>query len=234
MKSTNLLSLFTTFIVAASTFSLSHTSLSAQEAKTPTAKLIKMDVSAGYDKDNENLKNMMFFNSSPETKFNYLVEAKNIVQVLDESLTIKGNVNPKNWKCGSFPKISDSSNALLFTVEHNGDLTKKIKALKFNGTVDIQTGTKLIKKDFVINEFNTPTSIGKFEIVMTKDKLKVTGKHENIKALTVTLKGKEIKNFSRSWSSNSKTYDFEGIDKGANVSISYWQGLETKSISFSY
>ena len=175
MKSTNLLSLYTTFIVAISTFSLSHTNISAQEAK-----------------------------------------------------------NPKDWKCGSFPKISDSSNALLFTVEHSGDLTKKIKALKFNGTVDIQTGIKLIKKNFVINKFKTPTSIGKFEIVMTKDKLKVTGKHENIKALTVTLKGKEIKNFSRSWSNNTKTYDFEGIGKGANVSISYWQGLETKSISFSY
>jgi len=216
-------------LLSTSLIALSTSPITAQDLN---AKLITMTSSAGFDSDNQDLKGIMFFGSRPKIEFSFLVESKNIVQVLDKTLTLQDS--SKKWKCGPFPKISKSGNAALFTIEHHGDLLTAKKEIKLQGSIDIKTGTKLIKKDLTLPKLGKAVKVDGFTFKANKGELEVTGEHDNIQKISVTLDGKELKTNGSSWSDKQKTYHYNDIDKGAKISFSYWAGSETKKVTFSY
>ena len=216
-----------------SVFTISTSPLVAQTKKENIdAKLITMTSSAGFDSDNQDIKDIMFFGSRPKIEFSFLIETNNIIQVLHETLTLQDS--SKKWKCGPFPKISKSGNAALFTVEHQGDLLTSKKEINLQGSVDIKTGTKLITKDLALQKLEQEVTVDGFTFLAKKGELKVTGEHHNIQKISVTLGKKELKTNGSSSSNKQKTYYYSDINHGAKVSFSYWAGSETKKVTFSY
>lgn len=148
---------------------------------------------------------------------------------MEDTLVIKGD---KSWECGMFNKTSENSNACSFSILKKG-ASMNLSELTLKGAIDIQTGKKLIKKDFTLEAFDKPVTVDAFTFIMKKGSLKVTGDYALIKKIKITLNGKEIKIMGTNWSGKNKNYNFDGIDTGAKVSLTYWSGLNTQKVQFS-
>ena len=159
-----------------------------------------------------------------------MIKAKNIVQVMPKSVTIKDS---EGWKCGSFPRISEESAAATFNIEKKGEFLGKFHDTKVEGTIEIKTGTKLIPKAFSLLTFDEPFRMDNYVFTLLDGKLKVEGNHKLIKEINVVYNGQIIETRGSSWSDDSRTYNYKGIGKGAKITFSYWDGLVTKKVHFS-
>lgn len=205
------------------------------EEKTKTnnkpiaSKLVAISANIRLEEEDKDLQRLFNHSSNPAARLTFLIQSKNIVQVMEKSVVIKKN---NGWKCGAFPKISDTGDAASFVIEKKGDFVGKANALKVTGTIEIQTGTKLVPKSFTLMSYDEPFRMDDFIFTLLEDKLKVEGNHKLIKEINVVLNDETLKSFGSSWSTNTKTYNYKGIDKGAKITFSYWDGLETQKVKF--
>ncbi len=166
----------------------------------------------------------------PAITLTFLVKAKDIIRVLPKSLTIKAS---KGWESGSNPLILESKGVAAFSIQKKGSFLGKMDDTKVEGTIDIQTSTKLIPKTFSLLEFDQPLRIDDFVFTLLEGKLKVDGNHKLIKKISVEHNGKVLDQFGSSGSADSKNYGYKGIGKGAKITFSYWDEVVTKTVHFS-
>ena len=206
-------------------------SLHAEDKPTPLeSKLVVISANSGIAKDNKDLQRLFNYSSNPAIRLTFIVKEKNIIQVMEKSMTTE---NAKGWKCASFSRVSELREAASFVIEKKGDFIEKPNETKVTGTIKIQTGTTLIPKSFTLMTYDEPFRMDDFVFTLMEDKLKVEGDHKLIKELTVDNNGTTLKTSGSSWSDDYKTYNFKGISKGAKVTFSYWDGVVTKTVKFS-
>jgi hypothetical protein len=208
---------------------LSPTALFAEE-KPLQSKLVAVSANTGLTKEDTDLKRLFNNSSNPAIRLTFIVKTKNIVQVMEKSVTTK---NAKDWKCGSFPRISEDGGAASFIMEKKGDYLGRADDTKLEGTIEIQTGTKLVPKTFSLLAFDEPFRMDNFVFTLLEGKLKIEGNHKLIKEIDVEYKKKTLSTYGSSWSDDTRTYNYKGIGKGAKVTFSYWDGLVTKKVYFS-
>jgi hypothetical protein len=200
------------------------------DEKPLQAKLVVVSANTGLAEEDRDLQRLFNNSSNPAIRLTFMVKTKNIVQVMAKSLTIKDS---KDWKCGSFPRISEEGEAASFIIEKKGDFLGKSHETKIEGTIEIQTGTKLIPKTFSLLVFDEPFRMDDFVFTLLEDKLKIEGNHKLIKEINVEYNGQTLETRGSSWSNDSRTYNYKGIGKGAKITFSYWDGLVTKKVHFS-
>ncbi len=159
------------------------------EEKQLKSKLVVVSANAGLADEDNKLQRLFSNSSKPAIRLTFLIKAKNIVQVLEKSVTITSK-QPKDWKCGSFPRISEDGDAASFVIEKKGDFLEKANETSVAGTIDIQTGTKLIPKSFTLLSFDEPFRMDNFVFTLLEDKLKVEGNHTLIKEISVEYNDK--------------------------------------------
>jgi len=204
-------------------------SITYAEEKPLNAKLVVVTTNTSLPKEDKNLQRLFNHSSNPAIRLTFIVKAKNIVQVMEKSVVTKN----KDWKCGSFPRISDQGDATAFIIEKKGDFLKKPNAAKVAGTIDIQTGTKLISRTFSLMSYDEPFRMDNFVFTLLEDKLKIDGNHKIIKEITVEHNDTIIETRGSSWSNDSRTYNYKGIGKGAKITFSYWDGVVIRKVKFS-
>ena len=200
------------------------------EEKPLQAKLVVVSANTGLAEEDNDLQRLFSNSSNPAIRLTFMVKTKNIVQVMSKSVTTIGS---KDWKCGSFPRISEEGGAASFIVEKKGDFLGKSNDTKVEGTIEIQTGTKLIPKTFSLLTFDEPFRMDDFVFTLLEGKLKIEGNHKLIKEISVEYNENILKTFGSSWSNDSRTYNYKGIGKGAKITFSYWDGVVTKKVHFS-
>lgn len=218
-------------ITCSTLLTFSANKLHAEEPSDPIqSQLVVIAVNSGLEKEDDDLQRLFNHSSNPAIRLTFMVKAKNIVQVMKQSVVTKDS---ETWKCGSFPRISKEGEAASFVIEKKGDFIGKENDIKVQGTIEIQTGTKLIPKSFSLMSYDEPFRMDDFVFTLLEDKLKVEGNHKLIKEITVEYNNKVIDNRGSSWSSDTKTYNYKGIGKGVKISFSYWDGLVTRTVKFS-
>ncbi len=209
------------------------------EEKTLQAKLVAVSSNTALAEEDDDLRRLFNNSSNPAIRLTFMIKAKNIVQVMPKSVTTKDSKEDKDpkedkgWKCGSFPRISEEGDAASFIIEKKGDFLGKTNDTKVEGTIEIQTGSKLIPKTFSLLTFDEPFHMDDFVFTLLEDKLKIEGKHKLIKEISVEYNDQMLETRGSSWSDDSRTYNYKGIGKGAKITFSYWDGLETKKVHFS-
>ncbi len=214
---------------SAALFMLVPSSILADE-KPIQSKLVGLSANVALEKEDEELKMLLNHSSNSSIKLTFMVKHANIVQIMEKSVTTKDS---EGWKCGSFPRISESGNAATFVIEKDGDFLGKLNDTKIEGTIEIQTGTTLVPKSFSLLAFDEPFRMDDFVFTLQEGRLKVDGNHKLIKEISVEYNDKIIDTRGSSWSNDSRTYNFEGIGKGAKITFSYWDGLVTRKVHFS-
>ena len=210
-------------------FSLAPSQLHAEEKPLPS-KLVAISASASLKKEENELQRLFNYGSSPALRLTFLLKTENIVEIDKQSVT---TTDGKEWKCASFPRISDANDAAAFIIERAGDYLEKSHETKVEGTIEIKTGTKLIPKSFSLLTYDEPFRMDDFIFTLLQDKLKIDGNHKLIKEITVEYDDKILSTHGSSWSDKSRTYTYKGIGKGAKITFSYWDGLVTKKVQFS-
>jgi len=200
------------------------------EVPSLQSKLVAVSANTGLAEENDDVERLFNHSSSPAIRLTFMIKAKNIVQVMPKSVTIKDS---EGWKCGSFPRISEESAAATFNIEKKGEFLGKFHDTKVEGTIEIKTGTKLIPKAFSLLTFDEPFRMDNYVFTLLDGKLKVEGNHKLIKEINVVYNGQIIETRGSSWSDDSRTYNYKGIGKGAKITFSYWDGLVTKKVHFS-
>lgn len=193
------------------------------------AKLVVVSANTGLAEEDKELQRLFSNSSNPAIRLTFMVKAKNIVQVMPKSVTTKDS---EGWKCGSFPRISEEGGAASFIIEKKGDFLGKSHDTKIQGTIEIQTGTKLIPKTFSLLTFDEPFRMDDFVFTLLDGKLKIEGNHKLIKEIIVEYDDNILKTFGSSWSNDSRTYNYKGIGKGAKITFSYWDGVVIKKVNF--
>ncbi|MFT5905102.1 MAG: hypothetical protein ACI9E1_000693 [Cryomorphaceae bacterium] len=193
------------------------------------AKLVVVSANTGLAEEDKELQRLFSNSSNPAIRLTFMVKAKNIVHVMPKSVTTKDS---QGWKCGSFPRISEEGGAASFIIEKKGDFLGKSHDTKMQGTIEIQTGTKLIPKTFSLLTFDEPFRMDDFVFTLLDGKLKVEGNHKLIKEIIVEYDDNILKTVGSSWSNDSRTYNYKGIGKGAKITFSYWDGVVIKKVNF--
>jgi hypothetical protein len=203
---------------------------SLAEEKPLKSKLVALSANSGLAEEDKDLQRLFNYSSKPAIRLTFLVKEKNIVQVMKKTVETKDS---KGWTCASFPRISEDGGAAAFIIEKDGEFLGKPNTAAVEGTIEIQTGTKLLPKSFSLLAFDEPFRMDNFVFTLLEDKLKVEGNHKLIKEITVEYNDMIIETRGSSWSDNYRTYNYKGIGKGAKISFSYWDGLITKKVFFS-
>ena len=193
------------------------------------SELVVVSANKGLEEKDQEFQRLFNHSNSPAIRLTFMVKTKNIIQVMKKSVTTN---NSEGWKCGSFPRISEDSEAATFVIEKEGDFLGKANETKVEGTIEIQTGTKLIPKTFSLMSFDEPFRMDDFVFTLLQDKLKVEGNHKLIKELIVEQDDKILNTYGSGWSNDSRTYNYKGINKGAKITFSYWDGLVIKKVRF--
>ncbi|MGJ8656774.1 MAG: hypothetical protein ACSHX6_10000 [Akkermansiaceae bacterium] len=218
-------------IASTALLTFSPSCLFAEDTSPPIeSKLVVVAVNSGLAKEDNDLQRLFNHSSNPAVRLTFMVKAKNIVQVLEKSVVTN---HSKEWKCGSHPRIANEGEAAAFIIEKKGDFIGKENDIKVTGTIDIQTGTKLVPKSFSLMSYDEPFRMDDFVFTLLEDKLKVEGNHKLIKEITVKHNDKILNTHGASWSNDTKTYNYKDIGKGAKISFSYWDGLVTRKVKFS-
>jgi hypothetical protein len=194
------------------------------------SKLVVVSANAQLAEEDHNLRNLFNNSSNPAIRLTFMVKAKNIIQVMENSVLTNAS---EGWKCGSFPRVSKEADAAVFVIEKKGDFLEDVHKAKVAGTIEIQTGTKIIPKTFSLLAFDEPFRMDDFLFTLIEDKLKIEGNHKLIKEISVKYNDKILNNSGSSWSDESRTYKYKGIGKGVEITFSYWEGLVTKKVHFS-
>ncbi len=194
------------------------------------SKLVVVCANAQLAEEDNNFRNLFNNSSKPAIRLTFMVKAKNIIQVMENSVLTNAS---EGWKCGSFPRVSKEADAAVFVIEKKGDFLEDVHKAKVVGTIEIQTGTKLIPKTFSLLAFDEPFRMDDFLFTLIEGKLKIEGNHKLIKEISVKYNDKILNNSGSSWSDESRTYQYKGIGKGVEITFSYWDGLVTKKVHFS-
>jgi|TARA_B110000908_G_scaffold28731_1_gene33779 hypothetical protein len=194
------------------------------------SKLVVVSANAQLAEEDNNFRNLFNNSSKPAIRLTFMVKAKNIIQVMENSVLTNAS---EGWKCGSFPRVSKEADAAVFVIEKKGDFLEDVHKAKVVGTIEIQTGTKLIPKTFSLLAFDEPFRMDDFLFTLIEGKLKIEGNHKLIKEISVKYNDKILNNSGSSWSDESRTYQYKGIGKGVEITFSYWDGLVTKKVHFS-
>lgn len=220
---------YLSFPVLTLLFAFTTNGLRADE-KPLQSKLVALTANSGLPEDEEDFQRLFNHSSKPGIRLTFLVKAENIVEIMKKTVETKGSTG---WECASFPRISENAKAATFVIEKEGDFLGKSSNATVEGTIEIQTGTKLVPKSFSLLAYDEPLRMDNFEFTLKEDKLKVDGNHKLIKEITVEYNDKILDTRGSSWSDNTRTYNYVGIGKGAKVTFSYWDGLVTKKVHFS-
>ncbi|MEZ7957832.1 MAG: hypothetical protein QMB90_11520, partial [Rubritalea sp.] len=123
------------------------------------SKLVVVCANAQLAEEDNNFRNLFNNSSKPAIRLTFMVKAKNIIQVMENSVLTNAS---EGWKCGSFPRVSKEADAAVFVIEKKGDFLEDVHKAKVVGTIEIQTGTKLIPKTFSLLAFDEPFRMDDF------------------------------------------------------------------------
>eukprot|EP00112_Aurelia_sp_Birch-Aquarium-sp1_P010178 Seg21867.1 transcript_id=Seg21867.1/GoldUCD/mRNA.D3Y31 product="hypothetical protein" protein_id=Seg21867.1/GoldUCD/D3Y31 len=164
----------------------------------------------------------------------FAVQTEGMISFDENSLKAEG------WKLGPFPKVSEDGKTATFSLFKAGKLLGKKEEEKAQGTIEIITGEAPVTKTITLNDGEKPQEVAgcKFSLNLKKEGffdtgIKVVGKFENIKSVSIKQDGKITQ--SSGWGGMNKTrvYTFEDIKNGAEVIITYWPKTTTKTVTFS-
>lgn len=167
-------------------------------------------------------------------KLSFLITGNNLIMVDEDSL----KTEESGWKLGAFTRVNPDGTLATFSVTKKGEYVGKEGEVRVKGSLTIVTGQNTKTETFTLNKKAAPVVVNDMKVSLGEKNVfggqgvKVNGDFSCIKSIVVKQDGKELDDSGTSWSGQKKTYQFSGIEDGAEVSLTYWTDIEEKTIEF--
>jgi phosphohistidine swiveling domain-containing protein len=210
--------LLTTSIISVG---LLATSALAQEKASVTAKPVIVSVSSG-------LPDGIGFMDKPS---GYKKGALVTFFLQGESMTSidKKSFKATGWKLEYGSRIRKGGKSGTLAI-YNESFKGASNEIKIDATVDVLVGSKTATKKVTLKKDADPIKFPEFTAELSANGVKVIGKFNFIKSISIMRDGKEKESNGYSSSGDRKTFSLKGIKDGDEVSVTYWTDIVAKSV----
>ena len=220
------------------------------------------------DKISFNEKPNYCMNTEGKSVVSIILNGKDLIGVADKSLKAnsiklgdkdlsKTRTGKSSYAMGSFPKVAESGEFVIFDVEMENVPFGKLREVRFDGKVDVLTSSNLIDLEEAVDvskEFEvkmgpyTVTNKQKLDAASVTGALgnmmmgssegltiKVIGNLEALVSIKVHEGDKEVKSSWSSWHENVKSFNFDKPTQGnVKIDLQYWDDMKKKTVSLAF